>query len=169
MRRAILRIAVVFVLLLAVLALIQQDRELRTEITINAPPETVWRVLTATAAYPEWNPFLVRLQGRLAPGEKLAITVRPPGGSEMSFTPTVLAVLPNRELAWRGDLPIPGLFTGEHRFRLEPAAGGHTTLVQSEKFTGLLIGPLTRTMLDHTEAGFAEMNLAVKIQSESRR
>ncbi|HEY3441266.1 MAG TPA: SRPBCC domain-containing protein [Paludibaculum sp.] len=169
MLRAILRIAVIFILLLVILALTHQDRELRTEISIDAPPETVWRVLTATAAYPEWNPFLVRVQGGLAAGEKLAITARPPGESEMSFTPTVLAVLPNRELAWRGDLPIPGLFTGEHRFLLEPAAGGHTRLVQSEKFTGLLIGPLTRSMLDHTGAGFAEMNLAVKIQSESRQ
>lgn len=168
MLRGILRTVILFVLLLAVLALMQQDRELRTEITINAPPEAVWRVLTATAAYPEWNPFLVRIEGRLAPGEKLAITVRPPGGSEMNFAPTVLAVVPNSELVWRGDLPIPGLFTGEHRFRLEPAADGRTKLVQSEKFTGLLIGPLTRSMLDHTAAGFAEMNLAVKIQSESR-
>ena len=93
---------------LAGLALTKRDREIRTEILLNAPPEEVWRVLTATAEYPSWNPFIVSLKGTLAVNEKLAITVRPPGGSGMSFTPIVLTVTPNRELAWRGNLPVPG-------------------------------------------------------------
>ena len=161
-------IAIVMVAL-AVLALLQKDRQLYTEIVIDATPESVWRVLIATNQYPDWNPFLVSLKGNLAVGEKLQVTARPPGGSEMSFTPTVLSVIPNRELIWRGDIPIPGMFRGEHRFRLEAAGEGRTKLIQSEQFTGMLIGPLMRSTLDRTELGFAEMNLAVKIQTEQRR
>ncbi len=32
---------------------------LHTEIDIEAPPETVWRILTDLERYGEWNPFVV--------------------------------------------------------------------------------------------------------------
>lgn len=173
MRRGIVRFLVILAgligVFLCVLAFTQKDREIRTEIVIDAPPEEVWRVLAATAEYPAWNPFIVSLKGTLGVDETLKITIRPPGGSEMSFTPRVLVATPNRELAWRGSLPIPGLFNGEHRFRLEPAEGGRTRFLHSEKFTGLLVGSLTTSALDRTEAGFVEMNQALKIQTERRR
>jgi len=34
-----------------------------TEILIQAPPTRVWQVLTDFGAYPQWNPFIVSLQG----------------------------------------------------------------------------------------------------------
>lgn len=157
------------VLALTTLALARKERKLCTEILIDAPPDAVWRTLTATRAYPDWNPFIVSLRGTLAAGQKLDVTTRPPGGNEMSFTPVVLAVKSGSELAWRGDLFLPGIFTSEHRFRLEPAGEGRTKFLQSEKFTGLLIGPLTNSLLDRTALGFAEMNLAIKIQTEMRQ
>jgi len=161
--------AAIFVLSLAALALTSKDRIIRTELTIDAPPETVWRVLTATADYPSWNPFIVSLKGDLVAGHKLEATARPPGGMEMNFSAIVVEVKPNRELVWRGDLLMPGIFRGVHRFQLEPAAGGRTRFIQSEHFSGLLVGPLTNKMLDQTGQGFTEMNLGVKIQSEQRR
>jgi Polyketide cyclase / dehydrase and lipid transport len=38
-------------------------KEIHTEIEINAPGESVWRALTDFAAYPEWNPFIRRVEG----------------------------------------------------------------------------------------------------------
>ena len=37
----------------------------------------------------------------------------------MTFKPTVLAVHPERELRWLGRFILPGLFDGEHSFRIE--------------------------------------------------
>lgn len=34
----------------------------------------------------------------------------------MKFKPIILEAEANRELRWRGNLPIPGLFIGEHIF-----------------------------------------------------
>lgn len=173
MPRGFLLFVLIFIVITGLIAgalvLMQKDREIRTEIVIAAPPEAVWRVLTATAEYPSWNPFLVSLKGTLAHDEKLEVTVRPPGGSEMSFLARVLVATPNQELAWRGGVVVPGIFQGEHRFRLQPTAGGHTRFLHSQKFTGLLVGPVMNAMLDRTERGFAEMNLALKLQSEPRR
>ena len=37
---------------------------LSSEIEIDASPDRVWSVLTDFAAYPDWNPFIRRLDGR---------------------------------------------------------------------------------------------------------
>ncbi|HKO85819.1 MAG TPA: SRPBCC family protein, partial [Actinomycetota bacterium] len=62
-------------------------RQLESEVEVQASPERVWEVLTNFAAYPDWNPFIVR----------------------------VLEAEPARRLRWLGHLLVPGLFDGEHR------------------------------------------------------
>jgi len=43
-------------------------REVRTEIVLEAPPESVWAVLTDLDAYAEWNPQTVRASGVVSVG-----------------------------------------------------------------------------------------------------
>lgn len=64
-------------------------KHLRTEITIDAPVENVWRVLTNYESYPAWNPFVVHIEGGRSVGEKLTILVHPQGKSTMVFRPTI--------------------------------------------------------------------------------
>ena len=140
-------------------------RHIQTQIIINAPSERVWHVLTDTERYPEWNPFLQSLSGTLAVGEKLRVTIQPPGASAMTFTPVVKVMQPQQELKWLGSGPIKGLFDGEHSFVLEAQADGSTRFIHSEKFTGILIG-FMKKMLDNTEVGFQQMNEALKKECE---
>jgi hypothetical protein len=137
------------------------------EIEIDASPEAVWAVLADTASYPDWNPFVRRLEGELREGERLEARIAPPGGREMTFKPVVQAAEPGRELRWLGRLLLPRLFDGEHSFRLEPLEGGRTRFVQSERFSGLLV-PLLRSSLAKTERGFEVMNAALKERVEAR-
>src|SRR5918911_4648575 len=118
------------------------ETEIRDEIVIEAPPAAVWAVLTEGARYPEWNPFVRRLEGELQMGGRIVVEIAPPGGRAMTFKPTLLAVQPERELRWLGRLFVRGLFDGEHRFELEPVAEGRTRFVQSERFSGVLVRPL---------------------------
>jgi hypothetical protein len=141
-------------------------REIRDEIEIDAPPECVWSVLTDLGSYPEWNPFVKQVSGRLEQGAKLDVRIAPPGKKGMEFKPTVIVAEPGRELAWLGRLLVPGLFEGEHHFELEDLGRGRTRFVQREVFKGLLTGILGR-MLDNTLAGFREMNQALKRRVES--
>jgi hypothetical protein len=141
------------------------EQELRHDIDIDAAPSVVWSVLTATAEYPSWNPFILRLEGQLREGERLGVRIQPSGGRAMNFKPTALAVRPDRELRWLGHLLVPGLFDGEHRFLLEEAGEGRTRFTQAERFTGLLV-PLFRGTLEKTEAGFEQMNEALKRKAE---
>jgi len=84
----------------------------------------------------------------------------------MTFNARIRAAAPNRELMWLGGPPIPGIFSGEHRFLIEPLSDGATRLHHSERFSGLLVGPLTDAMLDDTAKGFEAMNRALKERCE---
>jgi hypothetical protein len=137
-------------------------RTLHTEIDIAATPETVWAILTDFAAYGEWNPFISELHApaSIGPGTKLRVRLQPPGGRAMTLRPRVLAYEPPRTLRWLGHLGIRGLFDGEHSFVLEPTAGG-TRFVQSERFTGVLVPLVWKSVGASTRAGFEAMNDAL--------
>ena len=143
------------------------ERRIETAIEIDAPPSRVWALLTDFARMPDWNPFIKSISGKLAPGAQLSVHIVPPGKSGMRFKPTVLSVRPERELRWLGRLLVTGLFDGEHYFLLEPIGEGRTRLTQGEKFSGLLVGPLSGT-LAATEAGFKAMNAALKQLAEQK-
>ena len=140
-------------------------RMAESEREIEAPPEVVWRVLTDFAAYPEWNPFIVRIGGDLTVGQILDLTIQPPGRRAMTFRPTVLRCEPNRELRWLGHFLVPGLFDGEHAHQLDGLEAGRTRYSQSEAFRGLLV-PLTGSLLAATQQGFDAMNTALKARAE---
>jgi hypothetical protein len=141
-------------------------KQLSAEIEIAAPPERVWAILTEFAAYPAWNPFIRKIEGAPVVGTRLAVRIEPPGGRGMAFRPTVLTVEPNRELRWLGRVLLPGIFDGEHSFRIEPLEGGRVRLVQAERFTGLLV-PVLGGMLGNTQQGFQAMNQALKERAEA--
>jgi hypothetical protein len=131
------------------------------EIEIGAPPDAVWAQLSDLAGYPSWNPFIPSAVGTLAPGERLALRLQPPGGRALTIKPTVTEVVPGSVLEWLGHLGVPGLFDGRHRFELTPTLQG-TRLVQSEEFSGVLVRPLRGFLDGGTLTGFRAMNDALR-------
>ena len=142
-------------------------KEIHTEIEIHATAERVWQVLTDFAAYPQWNPFIRRVEGETRAGARLHVFIQSSGGKGMSFRPTVLMVEPNRVFRWLGHLWVPGLFDGEHSFTIEPLGEDRLRFVQSERFGGLLLPLLTKMLDRDTRRGFEDMNRALKLRSES--
>ena len=143
-------------------------REIETTVEIDAPPAAVWRVLTDFPAYGDWNPFVRSIEGKVHEGERLTVRLEPPGGRGMTIRPTVLAAEPERELRWKGRLMVPGLFDGEHMFRIEPINGQRSRFVHGERFTGILVS-LVKGILAKTETGFEQMNAALKQRVEASR
>jgi hypothetical protein len=140
--------------------------ELTTELIIAAPPEVVWSVLTDFAKYPEWNPFIVEIAGAAVVGSRLHVRILPPGTSGITMRPTIETIDPPRELAWRGSLALAGLFSGTHRFVIEPHETG-SNFVQSETFSGLLVPFFRRSLETSTRRGFEEMNHALRERAEA--
>jgi len=140
-------------------------RTIHTEIEIAAPAPQVWDILMATDKWAEWNPF-AKVDGRFAVGERLSVRIAPPNKKPMKFTPTVVKFEPGRELRWLGYLGFPGIFDGEHGFRVVPESAGHCRFEHFETFRGLLAGPILWLAGDATRRGFETMNRALKAKAE---
>ena len=136
---------------------------LRTEIHIDAAPAKVWKILTDTGHYGQWNPFIQELEGQLEVGAKLKARLGL-GETPMTFKPKVLAFKKEEELRWMGHFIVPGVFDGEHFFQLHEKDGG-TRFVHGEHFSGL-IAPLL-TIYEQTLHGFKSMNQALKKRAEA--
>ncbi len=141
--------------------------KIETEIEIKAPAERVWALLIDLPSYPSWNPFVRSIEGTLEAGRTLTVFIKPPGAKGMQFTPKVLAVEPNRELRWKGKLLFPGIFDGEHYFRIEVKPEGGLTFRQGETFSGVLVPFLRRSLDNAARQGFIAMNEALKREAEN--
>ncbi len=142
-------------------------RVLRTEVSIQASPAVIWRILTDFAAFPHWNPFIRRITGEALVGQRLTVQLTPPNQGGVTFQPRVKEVEPERAFAWRGQLALPGLFDGEHRFELEPGSGGRTRFLHWERFSGLLVPLMWGRVAPNTRAGFDAMNEALRDRAEA--
>lgn len=141
-------------------------KTLHTNIEIGASAEVIWNILTDFARYPQWNPFIKSIEGQMQQGAKLRVVIQPPGGKAMTFTPTLLVVHPQREFRWLGRLFIPGLFDGEHSFQIESTGTTTCRFVHEEKFSGLLVPLLWKSLNTTTRQGFQAMNEALKKKAE---
>jgi hypothetical protein len=141
---------------------------IETQIEINAPAERVWSLLMDFPSYPRWNPFIRSIEGNPMVGQSLNVLIQPPGSRAMRFRPIVLKVEPNREFRWKGKLLVPGLFDGEHYFKLEPKPRGGLVFRQGEMFSGLLVPLLRRSLDGATRQGFIAMNEALRREAEKK-
>lgn len=141
--------------------------ELSTFIDIDAPPATVWRVLTDFRRYAEWNPLLPQITGYLRVGARLTIRLAVPGKPPITVRPTIVTLEPERRLIWRGFALAPGFFDGEHGFELTPHDDGRRCrLTHAERFEGVLVPVVGPLILEATRLGFIAMNEALRIRSE---
>jgi hypothetical protein len=141
-------------------------KHLTSHVDIDATAERVWAVLSDFAAYPEWNPFIVRADGKAEKGSRLVMRMQPVGARGITLRPTVLEATPSHRLRWLGRLGIPGIFDAEHTFTITACEQGGVRLSQDERFTGILV-PLTARSLDRgTLPAFKAMNAALKSRAE---
>jgi hypothetical protein len=148
------------------LFVLHEDSSVRADVLIDRSPSDVWKVISDSAAYPNWNPFITRVDGDFREGATIRIVLGT-GSDSMVFKPTVLLVRPNQDLCWRGSVWIRGVFDGTHCIHLTAVAGG-THLEQTERFSGLLVGRLTKDVIEDTRRNFQAMNAAVKQRAESK-
>ena len=141
-------------------------KQLTSEIDIAATPERVWQILTDLSGYHEWNPFVVAAQGRAETGCQLTLRMQPAEGRAVTLTPTVTDVVDARRLSWRGRFLVRGLFDAEHVFTLEAPPGGTTRLTQAERFSGVLVPLLARSLDRGTLPAFHAMNAALRRRAE---
>jgi hypothetical protein len=58
---------------------------LTTHLTVDARVDAVWQTLTDLTTYHRWNPFITSAAGPFGVGERLDLTIQPPGRNAMRF------------------------------------------------------------------------------------
>lgn len=138
------------------------QKNIFTEIEIQAPTNVVWDVLMDNQSYPQWNPYHVKVEGTLKVGEELTLEIHKPNGSEIHIEPVVMELIPFELLSWGGG--IKGIFHGKHVFELHQISEFKTHLIHKETFAGIAI-PFAE--LDTIEEGYHLMNEALKQRIEA--
>lgn len=137
-------------------------REYSATIMIDAPAEKVWEILTNAAGYPEWDPNMDRVEGTIAPGEK--ITAYTKLSPDRGFPVTVTEFVPNERMTWAGGMPL-GLFKSVRTFALMPK-NGRLEFLTHEQFSGLLL-PVFGSSIPDLNPVFAVFAEGLKNQAEA--
>ena len=115
----------------------------RVEVTIRANPERVWSLLTDAKGFPRWNSTVSGIEGEIREGERIRLRVP---GSDRAFTPTVSGVVPLQRMTWTGG--VAPMFKGVRTFELRARQDGGTDFVMQERFSGLMLPLVKRSLPD---------------------
>ena len=115
----------------------------RVAVTIAAPAEAIWKLLTDAVGFSRWNSTVTSIEGTIALGERLKIRVPI---TERTFAPKVTELVPNERMVW-SDGMAP-MFKGERTFTLTPRADGTTEFEMVETFSGLMLPMIKGSLPD---------------------
>ena len=140
-------------------------RRVTTAITIQAPPDVVWSVLTDWASLPEWSSSIQSVEGEIRDGSDVVFRYLFRGS--VNVVPHSLIYREGEAFGW-SDPFLPGV-SDNHLFRLETLPDGNTRFHQTDEVKGgivsMLVGWLfARWFLE----SYVEFNLKLKERVESR-
>jgi len=136
----------------------------RAEIEIDASPQKVWEILADAGGYPNWDPGMLRIEGRLAQGEKVKFYTKL--SPDQAFPVKVTAFEPGKRMVLTGGMPL-GLFKSERTHTLTSGSDGKTTFHTEEIFSGLLLPVFGKNIPDLTE-NFEQFAAGLKKQAENK-
>ncbi|MBO3753164.1 SRPBCC domain-containing protein [Streptosporangiaceae bacterium NEAU-GS5] len=111
---------------------------------IEATAENVWPLLTDIAAWPDWDSGVTKVEGRLALGERLSITVKANPGR--AFPVKVVQLTAPERMVFVGGMPF-SLFVGRRTYTLASEGTG-TRFTMREEYTGPFAGMIFKSIPD---------------------
>ena len=132
------------------------SRQTSVAIAINAPAETIWRILTDATQFASWNSTVVELTGKIAPGE--SIQLRSTLAPKRIFKLKVKEFEPPQKLSW-GDA------MGKRTYLLTPIANGLTRFSMTEAIGGPLF-PLFSKLIPSFDESFNQFAADLKKAAE---
>ena len=145
-----------------------EDEELAMEFSvariIAASPQAVWDVLTDGTRWQEWHPDTVRVEGRIALGEKVKIYAQQ--NPNRAFSVKVSEFSPTQGMVFIGGMPL-GLFKAVRTYALSMQEDGSTHFAMNEVFSGLMLPLIGRSIPDLTPS-FESFADGLKARSEGQ-
>jgi hypothetical protein len=136
-----------------------------TKTSIRSTPERIWEVLTDAGSYTRWNTTVDRVDGCIAPGEKVTVHAKISPGR--AFPVKVSEFEPGKKMVWSSGMPL-GLFKGERTFTLSDQPDGSVEFSMREVFSGLM-SPLIERSIPDLQPAFDEFAACLKKRVEGDR
>jgi uncharacterized protein YndB with AHSA1/START domain len=112
---------------------------------IQAPPETIWAILTRADRMVDWNSTLTSIDGDIELGGTVRMQV--PEAPGRTFKVKVTRFVPNEEMVWREG--NPAFFLGVRTYSLTPNPDrSGTRFTMTEEFAGSLLPLIARRLPD---------------------
>ena len=115
----------------------------RVEVSIQATPGRIWTLLTDARSFHCWNSTVTAIDGEIRDGQRIRVHVP---DTDRTFTPRVSNLVPDACMTWTGG--FAPLFKGVRTFDLTPRDGGTTIFVMEERFSGLMLPFVGRSLPD---------------------
>lgn len=137
-------------------------KEIRTEISLEAPVDRVWELVSDVTLYQHWNPLFRLVSGRMHLDEQLELMVNLPQMDPFTIRPMLLSIVPATKIYWQYIWLNKALLTWDYCTVLEEIDSNQLKYVQKSRFGGLL-GPLFSLGMSKSIAeGMENLNKALK-------
>lgn len=141
-------------------------RTIATEIFIAREMADVWAVLVDFAAYGQWNPYIVRIDGEAKAGAVITVHAARSGTQSALVQNIDLVAIAPYAMRWQGGLPDRSEFAGDHWFVLESVGPGETRFKHYEHFTGTRVPQFGAGDETTVARNFERFNRAMKARCE---
>jgi hypothetical protein len=132
--------------------------------TIHATPQRIWSLLTDAPQYPTWNTTVSKIEGSIAPAQRITVHAKINPGR--AFPVKVTAFEPNHQMTWTGGMPL-GLFKGQRTYTLTPQPDGAVEFSMREQYTGLA-APLICRSIPNLQPAFDQFASDLKRAAEAK-
>jgi hypothetical protein len=139
---------------------ISNKHEVQTQITINTTAEKAWKVLTDFEKYPEWHPYISKIEGNLKKKSKIKVTYKKNNHEEGVFSAYIVENEANKNLSWGGSLGF--IFRAKHYYMIEPVGNDSIRFTQGEYWKGIFGGMYGKKIYKDTTRKFELMNRKLK-------
>ncbi len=130
--------------------------------TLPATRQQVFTVIKQWNAYPEWNPYITRIDGKPAVGEVIRVLFSMGFGPRLPLTCSVDQMDESKTtLSWEYKAFVPALYTARHVFAVEESKAGSCRIVQTEHIQGLMACPLFSFFHRLLQSRFRAMHTAL--------
>jgi len=134
--------------------------EVITQITIKTTPAEVWNTLLDIDKYPDWHPYIKKIEGRMEKNASIKVTYKKNDVQDAVFSAFIIDLEPTKMLSWGGSLGF--IFRAKHYYKIETVQGDSVKLIQGEYWRGIFGGMYGKKIYVDTTRKFEQMNNKLK-------
>lgn len=155
-----IKISFLFISTSVISQTISGKHEVITQVTIKSNPAEVWRILTDFEKYPDWHPYIKRIEGTLDRKSIIKVIYKKNDNQEGVFSAYIIDNEVNKRLSWGGSLGF--IFRAKHYYLIEIVGADSVKLVQGEYWKGIFGGMYGNKIYEDTAHKFELMNNKLK-------